>query len=425
MNACILLALVSAAAPAGREVDGPTHISRPLLSQGSGHLSYEDTPPPQPIAGDILWDQLDMARNCTYTTGNGNACSGVRVLGGLYGLQLCDDFVLDGECTVTEVTGAFLTFFGAPPVGGANVTFYQDGGCRPLDAFFAADCHAVTVVAPFRDCRFGLAGLYVTAALSDGGVTLPPGRWFVDIQPEDETGNGDWYYQARDTASLPTGCDSHMRDSRPNDPCCTQGQPGYGFSEWTSAGAAGFGAGDAAFQIIGKCGGAAACNGREYMNVSCSSRTCGTQAKAVLFQATPGSTHTFCLDDAQCITKIANNRGKAVYKWCPVSRGRHVVTTECDIPWEFDTILCGSSSDRCRYKVDTITYYNGYTECGYTVGDKWWTDETCPSGQGDCDDTENSLIKDSHDKNKCCASFKIDGCSKPKKRFTPLNAACP
>lgn len=433
MNVCILLALVSAAAPKGQGADKPTHVLRPMLSQGSGPLSYEDTPPPQPIAGDILWDQLDMARNCTYTTDNGNACAGVRALGGLYGLQLCDDFVLDAECTITEVTGAFLTFFGAPPAGGANVTFYQDAGCRPLDAFFAADCHAVTVPVPFRDCLFGLQGMYVTATLNDGGITLPPGRWFVDIQPEDETGNGDWYYQVRDNANVPTGCDSHMRDSRPNDPCCTQGQTGYGFSNWTSAGAAGFGPGDAAFQIVGKCGGAAACKSDTVLKASCRFGSCKLVGK--LINAVPGSDVTFCMDDGiRCLDKRVNDRGKAKAAFANVGSGLHTIdacnlraNTSCE-----GTESCAQEDCRCLYAVTQIWRRGDGSGCGYALGQtRSWTGRHCPTEGVPCDakngrSCDRILYFNELGDNGCCAKLEWAGCTSIAPAATGLNVAgCP
>lgn len=162
---------------------------------------------------------------------------------------------------MTSMVEDAVTFFGATPADGLLVEFFEDLGGFPAEA--PAACYFATggevAVSGFSDTIFGLLGVRMTADISGGGIVLGAGTWWASLVPTDDSSGGDWYYTVRNTAEVILA-DSHGRDGGGDHGTdCSVGYGGYGggygFSDWTSFGTIGFGAGTSSRQISGDLGG--------------------------------------------------------------------------------------------------------------------------------------------------------------------------
>lgn len=196
---------------------------------------------------DDLYNTMNMVDDVTYDSGNGNAISGQGAFGQIYDLQMADDFdVPSGGFIIQELEQASVTFFGQAPLDIA-IRIYPDAGGVPsetaaYEALAVADLGLSVDASGFSDGVFGLAG--VRMGVSGLNIALAAGTYWLNLQPIDESNAGDWYFQVRDL-DLAINGDAHMRDGE-------SGYPGgYGVSDWTSANALGFGAGEGAMRISG------------------------------------------------------------------------------------------------------------------------------------------------------------------------------
>ncbi|GMU36652.1 MAG: hypothetical protein KJ057_08220 [Phycisphaerae bacterium] len=71
----------------------------------------------------------------------------------------------------------------------------------------------------------------------------------------------------------------------------------------------------------------AACNGGESLKASCRAKRDYFQAKGVLKGGTPGAEYTMCIDGGDCVTVVANDRGKAKNKF-RTTAGSHTISVE-------------------------------------------------------------------------------------------------
>lgn len=197
-----------------------------------------------------------MVTNATYSGGNGNAMSGLGAgFGAIYDLQMADDCtgpLQTGTYVINQVCAASLTFLGVAPATAVWVQVYADAGGVPANtvAFQEIVPPGSFTSTPFTDTVFGFQGQTICATITS--ITLPAGTWWFNIQPIDTTAGGDWFYQVRD-ANPPVGADIAVKDGQPEHGTAFGGphNVGYGFGTWTSSGAAGFGAGNAAFSVNG------------------------------------------------------------------------------------------------------------------------------------------------------------------------------
>ena len=183
-----------------------------------------------PLANEaIIYDTLTQA----YDSGNGNCLGGDALFGAKYDLQAADDFTIGSATTITAVTVRNLTFTGANP-GSAVLRIMNDSGGMPGSTVFEGTVG--TTGSSFSDTVFGLLGVDVRA----GGLSigLAAGTYWVGLQAATSS---DWHYTARSTAN---GGNSVGRDG-------TNGNGGYGTTNWTEFGALGYGSGEVNMRIEG------------------------------------------------------------------------------------------------------------------------------------------------------------------------------
>ncbi|MCG3131283.1 MAG: hypothetical protein FLDDKLPJ_02073 [Phycisphaerae bacterium] len=72
------------------------------------------------------------------------------------------------------------------------------------------------------------------------------------------------------------------------------------------------------------------CNGEEQLSVRVRDKSCGCQVQAFVKQGTPGNAYGFKMPNDECLSAVANSRGKAKVKQCP-SRGGKVFVTSCSL----------------------------------------------------------------------------------------------
>lgn len=190
-----------------------------------------------------IYDTMGMTYDLSYDTGNGNAESGEKIFGGHYDLRLADDFhVPESNPIITGVEAGYLTFQGRLPANGLAVRIYADGNKLPRKPALFEQFVPVTSFTTWSDPYFGLIGMRLVSDQTfqfDARGYISQKLW-INIQPVDRSGQGDWYYQARDLNRL-TGHDPAIRDGE-------NGRGGYGFTDWRSIGPY-YGSGDAAFAI--------------------------------------------------------------------------------------------------------------------------------------------------------------------------------
>lgn len=143
---------------------------------------------------DVLYDATDMTDNQTY---NWTYTSSITLWNGGWDRQLADDFELKGTYHITTVTGDF-TDIPPPhiPAEGFLVEFFpnETDNCVngpppcPSEVPFAQAFSVNFTETPFEDTVFGQSGHRFTVDLSDSGITLGPGNWWISIVAVDESG---------------------------------------------------------------------------------------------------------------------------------------------------------------------------------------------------------------------------------------------
>jgi hypothetical protein len=189
-------------------------------------------------AGD--YDTMDIITNQSYDTANGDAWSGQGVFGVILDLQLADD--VDGNAAyVRELEAGYVSFFGRAPANGLYVETYDDANCLPGNLICTGQLDA-NIFSTFADSIFGLAGVRIGATGFTSDVCKAQGKTWIVLQPTDLSASGDWYYICRDLDRT-VGCDTAIRDGG-------KASGGYQFTNWQSAGNAGYGAGTAAMRVV-------------------------------------------------------------------------------------------------------------------------------------------------------------------------------
>jgi len=310
-----LLSVVAALALAvGVYADqSPTHVT--AVSGGIGGDGFV-TPPIQINPGDEIYNSLDITDRQAYNAGNGDAWSGTAIFGQVLDLQACDEFRSEEDCCLDVVIRDYVGFIGNPsPANGSYVALYADtGNCVPVESAFCDGDGQPTSTATFSDSIFGLVGMRNTVQ-TDGACCVPAGSWFIEIQPHDESSNGDWYYCIRTTNEV-RGCESYGRDGG-------RAPGGYGFTTWTAFSTMGFGAGTISQAVTVKC----------------------------------GPPKPRCIYQVNKVKNLTNLCGNATCADCPYTRGDIVCTTECP-----------NGSGDCRTSLKGTNACSGGTACKIKAG---------------------------------------------------------
>lgn len=184
------------------------------------------------LYADVVYDTLGMVSDQSYDGVHGNAIGGRGVFGTTYDLQACDDFSIALQnFAINELDQASVCYFGSAPADLA-IRIYPDvngiPGENPIfDQLAIGDLGGTLSATEFDDEQFGFAGLILS--VRDISIPLDAGRYWIDLQPVDESKDADWYYQLSSTSGVEGGS-LHLRDGK-------SGYPGnYGFDQWTNSG---------------------------------------------------------------------------------------------------------------------------------------------------------------------------------------------
>lgn len=160
---------------------------------------------------DVLYDTSDMIINQTYDWFTDTYIGAFGWYGDFLDHQAADDFELDGTCNITSVTAYYFTSEPTSPAGGVLVEFFEDMKGRPGEVAAGAAFSSDYVLKTFEDDLFGAYAFSLSVDLSDSGISLDPGTWWVSITPVDETPLGRRYRQWRQLDFL-NGNIVHGRD---------------------------------------------------------------------------------------------------------------------------------------------------------------------------------------------------------------------
>ena len=145
-------------------------------------------------SADVLYDATHMTDDQTY---NQVYTSSITLFNGGTDRQLADDFVLTGTYMITSVTADLVN--SPPPLipaDGFLVEFFSNEtkNCVngpppcPSEIPFAQAFSTSFTAMPFEDTIFGQSGHRFAIDLSNSGITLGPGNWWVSIVAVDESG---------------------------------------------------------------------------------------------------------------------------------------------------------------------------------------------------------------------------------------------
>lgn len=204
------------------------------------------------VHGDVLFDTTHIFEQQLYDRAFAN-CIGIPPppTTTMYDNQVADDFVLTARATITSVAADFTSKRGIRPADGVWVQFYADDADnegRPSDTLYAgAIINGSAMVMQDRGTIPGL-GQYNFARrfvcdVRSMGLSLPPGRWWVSVQPVDFSSGSraDWYWILRDVGQV-VGGDMHARNGGTHHTGQFGGLPGLlPHNTWTDFTIIGFG----------------------------------------------------------------------------------------------------------------------------------------------------------------------------------------
>src|SRR5688572_119878 len=78
--------------------------------------------------GNIVYSTIEWAYYTGYDRATGNGYGGLGLFGGLYDLQIADDFWTTDDNVITCVTGAYVSFLGIRSAGGLQVDIWTHTG---------------------------------------------------------------------------------------------------------------------------------------------------------------------------------------------------------------------------------------------------------------------------------------------------------
>jgi len=271
---------------------------------------------PETIMGQIDLDYSDTA--------NGNAIGGDDFFGRRLALQVCDDFVTTTTGhVITEVSVANLMWRPDLPTD-ARICIFAAIEERPSEEpVFTARVSELGLKVSnrrFVDGVFGLEGVQSTVSGLEICL-LPDTHYYIDLQVY--CGPNDWAYTMR--YYILRGTDSFLRDG-PTD----EGEGGYGFTEWRSAGDAGHGTGDSAYRVEATSG--SCCTGRERIaRARCRAANSGNKLMVRLADGFPGDTFTVALSSGEneSGTLDAEGKGRARFKRLLSGDGTATATWGC------------------------------------------------------------------------------------------------
>ncbi|MCC7291484.1 MAG: hypothetical protein IT449_05415 [Phycisphaerales bacterium] len=272
---------------------------------------------------ETIMDQLGILRT-DFDTANGNAIGGENLWGRRTAIQVADDFrATDTGHVVTEVTVGNLTYFGVLPQD-ARISIFEKADDRPAEeAVYSARASELglnVINERFTDGVFGLQG--VLSSISGLEICLLPNHeYYLDVQVY--SSSDDWAYTVRD--NIPAGTDSFLRDGPVN-----EGEGGYGFTEWRSAGDADYGAGDSAYRIEATSG--TCCTGSERIaKARCRAGPNGNKLTIRLVDGFPGDAFTVRLSsgDSHSGTLDAAGKARARFKRPAAGEGTAAATWGC------------------------------------------------------------------------------------------------
>jgi len=248
-------------------------------------------------------------------------CGGEAVLGERFDVQAAADFVMDHEVLITSVTGDYFTFLGLPP-DAVNVFFYplEDQCLADNNVFWQAvvdpgDLHLEDI-----PNDFGFVGLRIAADLPEPCL-LPPGHWFVCIQPV----SPDFGQQI--AALMPDCveqlCDANARDGGDRNTLC-EGRGAYNYQDWRCCEL--FERSTLAFRVVGLAMGG--CNENEKIKARCKGHGDTRRVIVKVRRATAGETLTAELDAPTGITQPIeiDDRGRGKARFPDVPPGTHTAT---------------------------------------------------------------------------------------------------
>ena len=181
---------------------------------------------------DVLYDTTWMTEKGLYNETMSGYIGGFDTQAFLVDSQTADDFELADAHVITSVTADFFTLQpGFVPADGILIEIFEDLGGFPSEVPTAAVFAEAFEWTPFKDIVWGSqAGRRFTVDLSEEGITLGPGTWWVSFVPVDLTPDGVDYRQLR-KLDLLAGNPAHLRDGGIDH---GNGYPGfYGFPDWT------------------------------------------------------------------------------------------------------------------------------------------------------------------------------------------------
>ncbi len=203
------------------------------------------------VEADVLYDTTWMTDEGLYNETMSSLIGAAAIFGSIRDSQTADDFELADAHVITSVTGDFGTLQpGAVPADGFLIEIFEDLGGFPSEVPTAVVFTEAFEWTPFEDIVWGsLAGRRFTVDLSEEGITLGAGTWWVSILPVDLTPDGVDYRQLR-RLELLNGSPAHLRDGGIDH---GNGYPGfYGPTDWTPFDEVGaLEAGDLAMKIEG------------------------------------------------------------------------------------------------------------------------------------------------------------------------------
>lgn len=276
-----------------------------------------------PTIAETIMDQLGILRT-DFDFANGNAIGGENLWGRRSAVQVSDDFrTTDAGHVVTEVAVGNLTYSGVLPQD-ARISIFEKVDDRPAEeALYSARASELGLNVSnekFTDGVFGLQG--VLSTISGLEICLLPNHgYYIDVQVYSTP--DDWAYTVRD--SIPAGTDSFLRDG-PLD----EGEGGYGFAEWRSAGDADYGAGDSAYRIEATSG--SCCTGRERIaKARCRASKSGNKLTVRLADGLPSDTFTVDLTSGESKSGTLDSAGRARvrFKREPSGDGKVSAAWEC------------------------------------------------------------------------------------------------
>ena len=181
---------------------------------------------------DVLYDTTWMTDKGLYNETMSGYIGGLGAQAFFVDSQTADDFELADAHVITSVTGDFFTLQpGFVPADGILIEIFEDLDGFPSEIRTAAVFSSNYEMTPFPDIVWdSLVGRRFTVDLSEEGITLDPGTWWVSFVPVDLSPDGADYRQLR-KLNLLNGNPAHLRDGGIDH---GNGYPGFfGFPDWT------------------------------------------------------------------------------------------------------------------------------------------------------------------------------------------------